>query len=498
MLPFLLVLCLIFPLLFFFLKRSRNINARHPPGPRGLPIIGNLHQLDNSILYLQLSKLSKIYGPIFSLKLGLRPAIVVSSDKIAKEIFKNNDHVFSNRPMLYGQQRLSYNGSEIVFSQYSDFWRDIRKICVIHIFSAKRVSYYSSIRKFEVKQMIKNISNHAASSIVTNLSEILTSLSSTIICRIAFGRSYEDEGTNKRSKFHGMLHEFEAMLTALFISDYIPFTGWIDKLSGLRARLERNFKEMDEFYQEVIDEHLDPNRQHEDDEEVIVDVLLQLKKERLFPIDLTFDHIKGVLMNMLVAATGTTSATAVWAMTALIKNPRVMKKVQQEIRNSRVKKEFIDEDDIRNLSYLKAVIKETLRLYLPAPLLAPRETTEKCTINGFQIPAKAIVFVNAWAIHTDSNVWKNPEEFYPERFLESSLNFHGQDFELIPFGAGRRICPGMSMAVASLELILSNLLYSFDWELPDGLIKEDIDTERWPGLTQHKKNELCLAAKIPM
>jgi len=295
MLPFLLVLCLIFPLLLFFLKRSRNINARYPPGPRGLPIIGNLHQLDNSILYLQLSKLSKIYGPIFSLKLGLRPAIVVSSDKIAKEIFKNNDHVFSNRPMLYGQQRLSYNGSEIVFSQYSDFWRDIRKICVIHIFSAKRVSYYSSIRKFEVKQMIKNISNHAASSNVTNLSEILTSLSSTIICRIAFGRRYEDEGT-KRSKFQRMLHEFEAMITAFFISDYIPFTGWIDKLSGLRARLEQNFKEMDEFYQEVIDEHLDPNRRHADDEEVIVDVLLQLKKERLFPIDLTFDHIKGVLM----------------------------------------------------------------------------------------------------------------------------------------------------------------------------------------------------------
>jgi len=204
------------------------------------------------------------------------------------------------------------------------------------------------------------------------------------------------------------------------------------------------------------------------------------------------------MQNMLVAATDTTSATTVWAMTALIKNPRVMKKVQQEIRNSRVKKEFIDEDDIQKISYLKAVIKETLRLYLPAPLLVPRETREKCIIGGYQIPAKAIVFVNAWAIHTDPDVWENPEEFYPERFLESSINFHGQDFELIPFGAGRRICPGMSMAVASLELILANLLYSFDWELPHGLVKEDIDTERWPGLTQHKKNELCLAAKIPM
>ncbi|XP_058752160.1 cytochrome P450 83B1-like [Vicia villosa] len=485
-----------FPLLLLFQRRKRTISAPYPPGPRGLPIIGNLHQLDNSNLFLQFSNLSKKYGPIFSLQLGVRQAIVVSSAELAKEIFKNNDLVFSNRPIVYGQQKLSYNGSEIVFSQYGEFWRDIRKTCVVHIFSAKRVASYSSVRTFEVKQMIKKISNHAASSAVTNLSELLTSLSSTIICRIAFGRRYEDEGT-ERSKFHGMLHEFEDMLTAFFVSDYIPFMGWIDKLSGLRARLERNFKEMDEFYQEVIDEHLDPNREH-GDEEVIVDVLLQLMKKRLFSIDLTFDHIKGVLMDMLVAATDTTSATVVWAMTALIKNPRVIKKVQQEIRNSRSKKEFLDEDDIHNFIYLKAVIKETLRLYLPAPLLVPRESREECIIGGYQIPAKTIVYVNAWEIQRDPNIWKEPEEFYPERFLESSINFLGQDFELIPFGAGRRICPGMSMGVASLELILANLLHSFDWKLPHGLLKEDIDTERWPGLTQHKKNHLCLAAKFPM
>ncbi|KEH29138.1 putative cytochrome P450 [Medicago truncatula] len=492
----LLVLCLTFPLLLFFQKRRRSLNEPHPPGPRGLPIIGNLHQLDNSILYLQFSKLSKIYGPIFSLQLGLRSAIVVSSAEIAKEIFKNNDQVFSNRPVLYGQQKLSYNGSDIAFSQYSDFWREIRKLCVIHIFSAKRVSYYSSIRKFEVKQMIKNISNHAASSNVTNLSEILTSLYSTMICRIAFGKRYEEQGI-ERSKFHGMLHEFEALMTAFFVSDYITFMSWIDKLRGLHGRLDRNFKEMDAFYQEVIDEHLDPNRQNTDGE-FIVDVLLELMKQRLFSTDLTFDHIKGVLVDMLVAATDTTSATIVWAMTALIKNPRVMKKVQEEIRGSRVKKDFLDGDDLQNFVYLKAVIKETLRLYLPAPLLLPRETREKCIVGGYHIPAKTIVYVNAWSIHRDSEIWKDPEEFYPERFLESSINFLGHDFELIPFGAGRRICPGISVAVASLELTLANLLYSFDWELPHGLVKEDIDTEMLPGITQHKKNHLCLVAKVPM
>jgi cytochrome P450 len=201
---------------------------------------------------------------------------------------------------------------------------------------------------------------------------------------------------------------------------------------------------------------------------------------------------------MFVAATDTTSATLVWAMTALIRNPRVMKKVQEEIRNFGCKKEFLDENDTQNFTYMKAVIKETLRLYLPAPLLVPRESREKCTISGYNIPANTIVYVNAWAIQRDPNVWKNPEEFYPERFLESSINFIGQDFELIPFGAGRRICPGMSLGVASIEIILANLLFSFDWKLPHGLVIEDIDIEMLLGITQHKKNPLCLIAKIPM
>ncbi|KAK2433055.1 hypothetical protein P8452_30443 [Trifolium repens] len=489
---FLLALFIILPLLMFFHKHRKN----YPPaGPKGLPIIGNLHQLDINNLYLQFSQFSKIYGPLFSLQLGFRQAIVVSSAEIAKEVLKNNDHVFSNRPKLYGQQKLTYNGSEIVFSQYGDFWREIRKICVVHIFSAKRVSYYSSIRKFEVKKMIEKISRHATSSSVTNLSELLISPSSTIICRIAFGKSYENDG-NERSRFHGLLHEFQALLAEFFVSDYIPFMGWFDKLRGLHGRLDRNFKEFDEFYQEIIDEHLDPNRQQIAGEEDIVDVLLKLMKKHSFSFDFTFDHIKAVLVDMLVAATDTTSATSVWAMTTLIKNPRVMKKLQEEIRNTGVKKDFLDEDDIQNFPYFKAVIKEILRLHLPAPLLVPRESREKCIISGYDIPAKTIVYVNAWAIQRDHNIWKNPGEFYPERFLENSINFIGQDFELIPFGAGRRICPGMSMAAASLDLILANLLYSFDWKLPHGFVKEDIDTEMLPGITQHKKNPLYLVANI--
>lgn len=199
--------------------------------------------------------------------------------------------------------------------------------------------------------------------------------------------------------------------------------------------------------------------------------------------------------NILAAGTDTTAATSVWAMTALVKNPRVMKKVQEEVRNVGGTKDFLDEDDIQKLPYFKAMIKETLRLHLPGPLLVPRESTEECIVDGYRIPAKTIVYVNAWVIQRDPEVWKNPEEFCPERFLDSAIDYRGQDFELIPFGAGRRICPGILMAAVTLELVLANLLHSFDWELPQGIVKEDIDFEVLPGITQHKKNHLCLCAK---
>ncbi|MED6112298.1 hypothetical protein PIB30_060406 [Stylosanthes scabra] len=489
----LLVLFLTLPLSLSLLFFRKQKNKAFPPGPRGLPIIGNLHQLDNSSLYFQLFELSKKYGPIFSLQLGLRQAIVISSPKLAKELFRNHDREVAGRPKLTGQQKLSYNGLDMFFSQYDDYWREIRKICVTHLLSAKRVSSFSSIREFEVKQLVKKISSNASSNKVINLNEVLMTLSSTLICRIAFGRRYDDDGV-ERSKFHSLFNELQDMVVTFFVSDYIPFMGWIDRLKGLRARLDRTFMEFDEFFQEVIDEHMDPNRDTSQGED-IVDVLLQLKKQRSFSFDLTYHHIKALLLDILVAATDTTAATIVWAMTALMKNPRVMNKVQEEIRNFGKKKDFLDEDDIKKCSYFKALMKEILRLYLPAPLLVPKETNEKCTIGGYEIPAKTIVYINGWAIHRNSETWKNPEEFYPERFLKSTIDFKGQDFELIPFGAGRRICPGMHMALVALDLLLANHLYSFDWELPEGVKIEDVDFEALPGLTQHKKNPLYLIAK---
>ncbi|KAL5780637.1 hypothetical protein ACOSQ2_011374 [Xanthoceras sorbifolium] len=491
------ILILSLPIFIFLIiqihRRATDIttSVRLPPGPRGLPLIGNLHQLDHSKPHYYFFKLSKQFGPLTSLRLGFVPTLVVSSAKMAKEVMKTHDLKFCSRPALLGQQKLSYNGLDLVFAPFNDYYSEMRKLCVVHLFNTNKVQQYRPIREDEVSRMIEKISKSAAAVATkpVNLSELMMSLTSTIICRIGFGKRYEDEGV-ERSRFHALLNETQAMFGIFFFSDYFPFMGWVDKLTGLISRLEKNFKEFDAFYQKLIDEHLDPKRPKSDQKDII-DVLLEIKKQRGFKIDLTWDHIKGILMNVFVAGTDTSAASVIWAMTYLMKYPREMIKVQEEVRNLIGGKGFVDEDDVQKLPYLKAIIKETMRLQPVAPLLLPRETTEKCILDGYEIPSKTLVFVNTWAIGRDPEVWDNPE-----RFIDSSIDMKGQHFELIPFGAGRRICPGLHMGIATVELALANLLYKFDWEMPVGLKKEALDFDVLPGITMHKKNVLRLMAKI--
>jgi len=184
-----------------------------------------------------------------------------------------------------------------------------------------------------------------------------------------------------------------------------------------------------------------------------------------------------------------------WAMTFLMKNPKAMRKAQEEVRNLFGNKGFVHEDDVQQLPYLKAVVKETMRLQPTAPLLIPRETTKECCVGGYEIPAKTLVYVSAWAVGRDPEAWENPYEFNPDRFLGSSIDLKGNDFELIPFGAGRRICPGIFIALATVELSLANLLHKFDWEMPSGV--EDIDMDDvLPGLVPHMRDALCLVPKL--
>ncbi|GMJ05449.1 RED ELONGATED 1, SUPERROOT 2, ALTERED TRYPTOPHAN REGULATION 4, RUNT 1, cytochrome P450, family 83 [Hibiscus trionum] len=489
----LLIFLLPLPFFLFFLLKLGNHGAKLPPSPPALPLIGHLHMqlFDNSPPHVFLWKLSQKYGSLVYLQFGCRPTLVVSSAKMAKQVLKTHDLDFCSRPEQRGTRRLSYNALDLAFSPYNNYWREIRKLCVVHLFS--RVQQYRPIREDEVARLIKKICQLSCDSKPVNLSEAVMCLSSTIMCRVGFGKRYAEEGA-ERSRFHGLLNESQAMLSSFSFSDYFPFMGWVDRLTGFHNRLEKNFKGLDMFYQELIDEHLDPNRLKPEKKDII-DVLLQISNDNDFPFDLTIDHIKAILMNVFIAGTDTSAATVIWVMSFLMKNPNCLKRTQMEVRNLIGKKEFLNEDDVQSLTYLKAVIKETFRLQPTLPLLLPRETLRKCSIGDYEVPAKSLVFVNAWAIGRDPEVWENPEEFCPERFIGSSIDYKGQDFELIPFGAGRRICPGMRMGVATVELALANLLYKFDWEMPSGMNEDDMDFDVLPGIAVHKKTDLILVAR---
>lgn len=182
-------------------------------------------------------------------------------------------------------------------------------------------------------------------------------------------------------------------------------------------------------------------------------------------------------------------------MTELIRNPEVMKKAQEDVRRSVGDKEVVEESDLPKLKYLKLVTKEAMRHHPPAPFLVPRETTQNCTIKGYHVPAKTRVFVAAKAIGMDPKIWENPSAFQPERFLYNDIDVKGQDFELIPFGVGRRGCPSVNFSVVLVELTQANFLHRVNWKLPSGMKPEEVDIDEADGLTMHKKIPLCLLAQ---
>nr|AYM55619.1 cytochrome p450 [Croton stellatopilosus] len=480
----------VFCVLFLIKKKKKQ---QLPPSPPKLPILGNLHQLGD-LLHQSYCKLSKKYGPVMLLYLGKIPTVVISSAETAKEVLKVHDLEFCSRPQFSGAGRLTYNYVDIAFAPYGDHWRNMKKLVLLELFSLKRVQSFRSLREEEVDLFINSISNSAASETTINLTEMLFSVTANITFRMSFGFDYR--GTSfDREKFHEVVHDFMAVAASFSKSELFPFLGWVfDWIAGHHTRTEKVFHDLDSFFEYVIDDHLKPGRKKERDD--MIDVLLGIQKEQaeLGMADFTNDNIKAVLLDLFAAGVDTAAITVNWAMAELCRNPRVMKKVQDEIRNVVGKKGRVTETDLDQLQYLKMVVKETFRLHPAVPLLIPRETMSHFKINGYDINPKILIQINAWAIGRDSKYWKDPEQFFPERFADSSIDFKGQSFELLPFGAGRRICPGIHMGTVTVEIILANLLYCFDWKLPNGMMKEDMNMEERAGfsLTVSKKTPLNL------
>ncbi|XP_010911333.3 cytochrome P450 71A1 [Elaeis guineensis] len=487
-----LVLLLFLPfLLLLTLRQAFSRKARLPPSPPKLPFIGNLHQL-GALPHRSLRALAKKHGPLMLLHLGQVPTLIVSSAEMAREIMRTHDHIFASRPPMKAGKILLFDAMDIGLAPYGEYWRYARKLCIVHLLSNKKVQSFRCSREEEVAFMIKNISRASITPDPVNVSEILHAFANDMLCRVVSGKFFREGGRNKL--FRELIRENSALIGGFHLGDYFPSLEWMDVFFGMCARARRNAKRWSGVLDDVIKEHADQvkDETHEKD---FVDVLLSLHKDPGVDLALTKEDIKALLVDMFGAGTDTSYIVLEWAMAELIRNSQAMEKLQDEVRGIVSGKDLVREEDLSELSYLKAVIKEVLRLHPPAPLLLPRESMDDCHIEGYEIPRRIRVIVNGWAICRDPKVWEAPEEFRPERFMGNQIDFKGNDFQFIPFGSGRRICPGMNFAISTVELALANLIQCFDWELPHGMAKEDLDMDEAPGLTNPMKKRLHLVAK---
>lgn len=490
---------LLIPLLLILknMKKSQNKQEQQlPPGPPKLPMFGNLLQL-GELPHQSLWKLSKKYGPVMHLKLGRIPYVVVSSAEAAREVLKVHDLDCCGKAQLTGVGKLSYNFLDVAFAPYGDHWRQMRKLCVMELFSHKRVQSFHFIREEEVASLVNSISQASSSASPVDLSQKMFALSGSILFRVAFGKRFQGSHFDNH-KFHELIASAMAVGGSFTAEECFPYVGWIiDWFTGYHARIQSIWEELDSFFEQIIKDHLIKAESKQDHEDII-DVMLRIQREQANSADgghqITKDNIKAVLMDLFLAGVDTSAVTVTWAMTEMARNPGVMSKAQDEVRKCIGNKGSITESDMDQLQYLKLVIKETLRLHPPGPLLLPRQTISHCNVLGYDINPKTLLQVNVWAIGRDSKYWNKPEEFFPERFVDNSVDFKGQNFEFLPFGGGRRICPGIQMGTLTVELALANLLYHFNWKLPNGMKEGDLNMEESTGqsLTNCKKTPLLL------
>ncbi|KAM7502685.1 hypothetical protein LguiB_001589 [Lonicera macranthoides] len=487
-------------ILFFFFKISKtHSRSALPPGPWKLPLLGNILQLAAGPLpHRTLKDLAQKHGPLMHLQLGQISSIVISSPRLAKEVLKRHDLAFADRPGNLASEIISYNNITMAFAPYGDYWRQMRKICTLELLTVKKVRSFAFIREDEVWHLLESIKSSISSSrspAIINISAKIASLTSSIVCRASFGSKCKDQDALIK-----LIQEIISLAGGFDVADLFPSVKFLQVISGMKPKLEKLHWEIDQILNNIIDEHrnkLASTKTEEEHHEDLLDILLRLKESGNLEVPITSNNVKAVMLDMLAAGTDTSSVTIEWAISEMIRNPRVMDKAQAELRNILKGKKIVRERDIEELSYLKLVIKETLRLHPPVPLLLPRLCREECEIDGYIIPKQTKAIVNYWAIGRDKECWDDAESFKPERFDSSAVDFTGTNMEYIPFGAGRRMCPGMSFGIANVELPLAQLLYHFNWELPDGKKPQDLDMFEAFGAVVRRRNDLLARVDEP-
>uniref|UniRef100_A0ACD5UT40 Uncharacterized protein n=1 Tax=Avena sativa TaxID=4498 RepID=A0ACD5UT40_AVESA len=462
---------------------------RLPPGPWQLPVIGSLHHFTGKLPHRAMRDLARRHGPAMLLRLGEVPTLVVSSREGAREVMKTHDTTFATRPLSTTMRVITNGGRDIVFAPYGDYWRQLRKIAVTELFTARRVLSFRAIREEEVAAALREVGEAAtAAERPVEMHALLSALVADSTVRAVMG-----DRCKERDAFLLELDRALKLSAGFNPADLWPSSRLAVRFSGAARRAKECRDAVYGILDGVIQEHLermDSGRGHHED---LIDVLLRIQEEGGLQFPLDMDAIKSVIFDIFGAGSETAATTLEWAIAELIKNPKIMQKATAEVRQAFHSRGAVAEHALSDLRYMHLVIRETLRLHTPLPLLLPRECQEPCRVLGYDVPRGTQVLVNAWALARDERYCPDaPEEFRPERFeggAAAAADFGGTDFAFLPFGAGRRMCPGMAFGLANVELALASLLFHFDWERPGS---DELDMTEAFGITARRRGQLLL------
>lgn len=472
---------------------------QRPPGPWRLPFIGSIHHLLTSQPQATLRDLAQKHGPVMYLRLGQVDTVVVSSPGVAQVVLRDKDINFASRPYLLATEIIGYGGHDFAFAPYGAYWRALRKLCTLELLSARKVRQLAPIRDSETMSLVKEIRRRSCGArgepAAVNLGSLLVSCANNITGLATFGDRFSSE---HKAKFLSAMAVVLSSGSGLCVSDLFPSMRFLDVATGMRRRLQVAHEHLDQVLDQIIKacearQNVKNAEAAEDDD--ILSTMLRIKDEEEFDFPFNITHIKAVIIDLFIGGTETTSSVAEWVMSELMRNPETMAKAQAEVRRALDSKNPGDHESLLgSLSYTGMVIKETMRLHPSLPLLLPRLCREDCDVGGFEVPKGTRVIVNSWAMARSPELWDEAEEFRPERFVASTADYKGTQFEYLPFGSGRRMCPGMGFGLVTLELIVVRLLYYFDWSLPAGIRAEELDMDTTVGATARRTRQLHLVA----
>lgn len=449
---------------------SRKATFPLPPGPRGLPVLGYLPFLGPN-LHHEFTKIAQRYGPIFKLQLGRKTYIIVSSSDLAKEVVRVQDDVFANRDPSLAGIIITYGGNDIVWSDNNSYWRNLRKVFVSEVLSNKNLEDSRSFRRAGVRKIIKHIYESMGTEL--DFGGIAFTSSLSVVTSMMWGKSLDedDKSSNLGVGFREVISKIVDLLGSPNVSDLFPVLARFD-LQGVQRDIKKQLKNVDVIFQRIIEDRISDKPEESVEQQGRKDLLQILLEHKQQNNEQTFSitQIKALFMDIVTGGTDTTSTMAEWTMSELLKNPVVMKKIQDELEQVVGMNNIVEESHIPDLRYLDAAIKETFRLHPPLPLLIGRCPNQSCTVAGYRVPKGSNVFLNIWAIHRDPKYWENPTEFDPSRFLNpdgtSKFDYNGYNTNFMAFGSGRRRCPGVPLGEKMLVYLLASSLHSFDWSLP--------------------------------